>query len=56
MIGEKCRTCDSRYPACQDHCEYGIAAKQERKRLQAERERHQSREAWSYYKDKKYRR
>lgn len=27
MTGEKCISCNDRFPGCQDHCEYGRAAK-----------------------------
>lgn len=32
MTGEKCISCNDRFPGCQDHCEYGIAAKAERQK------------------------
>lgn len=30
MTGEKCISCNDRFPGCQDHCEYGRAAAAER--------------------------
>lgn len=56
MTGEKCITCKDRYPGCQDHCEYGRAAKAERQKKKAQQEDKQERAAKTYYLGKKYRR
>ena len=56
MTGEKCIACKDRFPGCQDHCEYGQAAKAERQKKKAQQENKQERAAKIYYLGKKYRR
>ena len=49
MTGEKCIACKDRFPGCQDHCEYGQAAKAERQKKKAQQENKQERAAKIYY-------
>lgn len=51
MTGEKCISCNDRFPGCQDHCEYGRAAAAERPKGKQSQN-----EARDYYAAKRYRR
>lgn len=56
MTGEKCVSCNDRFPVCQDHCEYGRAAKAERQQRKDQKEKQSQNEARDYYAAKRYRR
>lgn len=55
-IGNKCKNCTRRFPACQDHCEYGEAAKKQRADEKRKRANKAAIEVRLYYQGKKYRR